>query len=107
VALLAALDKELAAAGAARGQKLVWSAQEEAIRELIAAARDREVWLESVASSTDDFKLRLKLLAELRLTEAHRARLVKSIKTDVPAAPSFRTVKAQRAARARWDREGS
>jgi hypothetical protein len=105
VALLDALDQDLAAAGAERGESLMWSAQDEAIRELIASAVDREVWLRAATcSSTDDLKLRMKLSAELRLTEAHRARLIRQIKTDLPAPESFRTRKARSAARARWDR---
>jgi hypothetical protein len=106
LALMAALDAELAAAGEARGLKLVWSAQEQATLELIASARDREVWLADAAARVDDLKVQLKLWGELRLTEAHRARLVKLIKTDLPPAPTLRTVKARRAANARWRRDG-
>lgn len=107
LAFLAALDAELADVSGARGQTLGWSAQDEAIRELIACAVDREVWLRSLSASSDDVKLQMKVSAELRLTEAHRARLIRQIKTDLPPAPSVRSRKAQRAARARWDRGGA
>ena len=104
-ALLDALDRELAAVGAERGQTLVWSAQDEAIRELIACAVDREMWLRATCSSSDDVKLQMKAATELRLTEAHRARLIRQIKTVLPEPESFHTRKARRAARARWDRD--
>lgn len=105
VALLAELDAELAAAGEARGLKLVWSAQERSTLELIAAARDREVWLSDAAGNAADLGVQLKLWAELRLTEAHRARLVRQIRTDVPEQPTLRSAKASKAAAARWRRD--
>ena len=47
----------------------------------------------------------MKISAELRLTEASIARLLKQVSTDAPQPMSLRSVKAQRAARARWDHD--
>jgi hypothetical protein len=54
-----------------------------------------------------DVKLRLKLAGEIRLQDAQLTRLLKLVKTEPPAEPSLRSVKAQRAARVRWDRDAS
>lgn len=102
--VLRELDNELAAASARRGEKLVWTAAERAVLGLISAQIDRKVWLSRAWARTDDLKLRVKLNAELRLAESHLARLLLKVTPDVPAAESLRTVKARRAARARWNR---
>lgn len=52
-------------------------------------------------------KSKLKLSQELRLVEQAVVRLLKDIRTDVPTALSLKSVKAQRAVRARWDRASS
>jgi hypothetical protein len=102
--VLAELDNELCVASERGGQNLVWTASERAILGLIGATIDRKVWLSRAQSRTEDVRLRVKLSAELRLLETNLARLLKHVTPDVPAAPSVRTVKAQRAARARWNR---
>jgi hypothetical protein len=71
----------------------------------IASILDRKaefLTLYEVAENLDD---KLKLSAEMRLLEQAAARLIKDIKTDIPPAPSLRTIKARRAVRARWDRD--
>jgi hypothetical protein len=45
---------------------------------------------------------RVKLSAELRLLEGSLARLLKQVKTDVPAPESQVTIQARRAAMKRW-----
>ena len=99
------LDKELAAAGAASGRDLGWTAQEQAILGQIASILDRKAeFLTSYAEATD-LKVRLKISSELRLLEQAAARLIKGIKTDIPQPESLRTIKARAAVRRRWDRD--
>lgn len=107
VALLAALDAELAKNSEALGQRLVWSAAEAVILELLADTVDRRAALESLMASTDDAKIRLKVAAELRLIDAALARLLREIKTELPPLRSRTSEKASRAARTRWDRDAS
>ena len=104
--VLRALDDELAFAGQAQGQSLKWTAQERALLDLIADSIDRTVDLYAMyeRAANDDLTMRLKLSAELRLSQQSTQRLLRQIKTDVPAQPSFRTAKARRAANARWHR---
>lgn len=103
---LAALDAELAVASERRGQRMVWTAAETAVLDLISSTIDRKVWLRRAWSHTDDVKLRVKLSAELRLLETSLARLLKQVTPDVRAAPSLKTVKARKAAEVRWRRDG-
>jgi hypothetical protein len=104
---LAALDAELAKNSEALGQRLVWSAAEAVILELLADTVDRRAALESLMASTDDAKIRLKVAAELRLIDAALARLLREIKTELPPLRSRTSEKASRAARTRWDRDAS
>jgi hypothetical protein len=107
-ALLAALDEELSAAAKATGQDLVWSCQEQDLIEMLGAAVDRRVELsEQYAQLRDrkDLGLRIKLAGELRLLEGSISRLHRQISTEVPQPKSLTSIKASRAARARWDRE--
>jgi hypothetical protein len=97
------LDKELAAAGLRSGQNLVWSAAEEAILGLISDEIDRKERLLDAWEQATDAKVQCKLSAEARLLEQSIARLLKLIKTDLPARESNKTVRARRAANARWD----
>ena len=60
------------------------------------------MWEESA-----DAKVQCKLSAEVRLLEQSIARLLKLIKTDLPARDSNKTVQARRAANARWGRENA
>jgi hypothetical protein len=98
------LDKELEAASLARGQQLMWSAQESAILGQLSTVLDRKAELLELYQEARAVKTKLRLSQEIRLLEASAARLLRDIKTDVAPAPGMRTVKARRAARARWDR---
>ncbi len=101
------LDKELAASGAASGRNLVWSAAETQILDLISAAIDRKVDLSADYAAAADAKLRVKLSGEIRLLEAHIARLLKQVKTDLPQPMTRVSQKARNAALARWNKESS
>lgn len=98
------LNKELELASQSRGQQLVWSAQESAILDQISSILDRKSELLRLYGDARSVKNKLKISQELRLLERAAASLVTQIRTDLPAAESLRTVKARRAARARWDR---
>jgi hypothetical protein len=102
--VLRGLAKELELASQSRGQQLVWSAQESAILDQISSILDRKSELLQMYDDARSVKNKLKISQELRLLERAAASLVTQIRTDLPAAESFRTVKARRAARARWDR---
>ena len=107
-ALIAALDEELASAAKATGQDLVWSAQELDLIEMLGSAVDRRVELsEQYAQLRDrkDLGLRIKLAGEIRLLEGAISRLHRQISTEVPQPKSLTSIKASRAANARWDRE--
>ena len=85
-AVLDGLDAELAANAEQLGQQLEWSAAERAIRDLIADTVDRRTDLLRLYRATDDGALMVKLSAELRLLETSLARLLKQVKTELPAA---------------------
>lgn len=101
------LDKELRDAGLRSGQNLVWSAAEEAILGLICDEIDRKAVLLEVWEQATDPKVVCKLSAEARLLEQSIARLLKLIKTDLPSRDSNKTVRARRAANARWNRDAT
>lgn len=102
--LLRELDKDLAAASVRQGQAVVWSPQEQAILAQIASILDRKADFLKAYEASDEVKVRLKISAEVRLLEQAAARLVKEIKTDIPAAPTLRSRNASKAATARWSR---
>jgi hypothetical protein len=56
-------------------------------------------------SAAADTKTRVKISSELRLLEGAIAGLLKSVRTEVPAPESLRTIKARRAANTRWCRD--
>jgi hypothetical protein len=105
--VLRALDAELADNGEHLGldEPLEWSAAERTVRELIADTIDRRVDLQQRYEPCDDDRLRLKLATELRLLETSLARLLKQVKTDLPAPISRTSQKASAAAKTRWDRD--
>lgn len=98
------LDGELADAAERTGQDLMWTAADRIILNLIMATIDRKVDLTRCYAATQDTKSRVKVSGELRLVETNLARLIKQVKTDVPAPMSITSLKAQRAAAIRWDR---
>lgn len=100
------LDKELESASKRSGRKLEWSAAERAVLDLISACLDRISDLKAAYQSAveaGEVKVMVKLSTELRLSEQAAARLLKQIRTDLPAAPTATSRRAQRAANARWD----
>ncbi|KAA1248230.1 hypothetical protein F0Q45_21790 [Mycobacterium simiae] len=112
MALLAALDEQLAvvaqAAGAPPGKALSWSADEAALLEAIAETVDRKVDLRIRYSANADFQAALKLSAELRLLDSTLARLLKQVKPVMPTVPKTqRSQKASHAAKTRWERDAA
>lgn len=107
LAVLAALDAELADNAEQLGleEPLEWSAAERVLLKLIADSIDRRVELQHRYDESDDDRLQLKFATELRLLETSLGRLLKSVKTDLPAAPSRKSQKASQAAHARWGRD--
>jgi hypothetical protein len=100
--VLRELNNELRAAGETAGRSLVWTAQDRAVLELIADQTDRRAELAAEYAGAEDTMRRVKLSAELRLLEGSLARLLKQVKTDVPAPESQVTIQARRAAMKRW-----
>jgi hypothetical protein len=67
---------------------------------------DRRVELSAAyAKSRTPMAMKIKLATEIRLTEQSIARLYKQVSTDLPAPMNPTSLKAQRAANSRWDRE--
>lgn len=97
------LDQQLADAGRAAGMTLTWSAQEREILDLIRAQLNRKHDLGQDYADAEDAKTRVQVSSELRLLEASIERLLRRVKTEVPAAPeSIATIRARAAADARW-----
>lgn len=108
--MLRDLDKELESASKRAHKKLEWSAAERAILGLIGDHFDRISELRAAyASAAEDgeVKVQIKLSTELRLLEQSAARLLKQIKTDLPAPDSKTTVRARAAANTRWERNAA
>lgn len=106
-AVLRSLDEQLALVGQERGEQLEWSPQERFQLDLLVAEIDRTVDLTSMYDGCgDDVKLKVKLSAELRLLRQSTARMIASIKTELPERPTPTSRKARRAANARWGRRG-
>lgn len=103
--MLRELDYELAASSRRCGKSLVWTAADREMLSLIAANIDRKCQLSHEYDRAEDVKVRVKLSAELRLLEQALARLLRMIDTSELAAPSLTTIKARRAANARWAKE--
>ncbi|MDZ7884741.1 MAG: hypothetical protein U5N53_18470 [Mycobacterium sp.] len=106
--MLTELDAELADSAAEFGEDLAYSAADRAAREAAAFAIDRTVWLRSAYDecSSGDAGLRLKLMAELRLTEQAAVKLLRQVNTDPPAGePSTTSQKASAAAARRWKKD--
>jgi hypothetical protein len=97
------LDKQLAASSERSGRTLAWSAQERAVLVQVGSILDRKAEFLELYAATEDVKAKLKLSAEIRLLEQAAARLIRGIETELPQPMSLRSVKAQRAARARRD----
>ena len=74
---------------------------------MIANTIDRRVDVACAYEACDrgDAKNLVRLSAEWRMLDAAVARWLKQVETDLPQPMSLRSAKAQRAARARWDRD--
>jgi hypothetical protein len=105
VAIVAALNAELAEAAKAVGHELIWGAAEADVISMIAAEVDRRVELSAQYAACDNMNTRLKIATELRLLEQSIARLYRQVSTEGPAPQSVTSMKASRAAHSRWDRE--
>lgn len=97
------LDKELESASAQAGVKLEFSASERAVLDLICDHFDRISDLKSAYQDAEEIKVRLALSTELRLLESSAARLLKQVRTDLPAPASKTSRRAQKAANTRWE----
>jgi hypothetical protein len=104
--LLAAMDAELADAAKRAGRDLVWSAAEQEILGNIGAAVDRKVELTEAYEQADPGSVvQVRLATEIRLTEQAISRLFGGVSTEVAPPRSATSLKAQRAANSRWNRE--
>lgn len=103
--ILAALDNELQENAKRRGKSLSWSAGDIELRNMLADSVDRRERIQGVYDSTTDAKVLVKLSCELRQLETKIARLLATIKTDVPQPETLTTVKARNAINTRWQRE--
>lgn len=100
--LLDELDTELAANATRAGTTLSWSASERQIMAMIADSVDRRVELAAAYDQAEEVKDRIKISREVRLQEMATMRLLGKISTAAPAPESLGSIKARRAANARW-----
>jgi hypothetical protein len=104
--LLDTLDAELAEVGEARGQQLSWTAAERELLSQLANTVDRRSHVRSLYEKVSgEPKVAVKVSVELRQLDKAVAGLLKQLHTDVPQQESVTTLKARRAANARWERE--
>jgi hypothetical protein len=103
--VLRELNNELRVASERSGTTLTWTAGEKTVLGLIADQADRKVALLVEYEDSGDPNVRARLSAEARLLEGSIARLLKQVQPVVPTPPTQTTLKAQRAAYARWDPE--
>jgi hypothetical protein len=99
------LHKELESASNRARKKLEFSAAERSVLDLISANLDRISDLRAAYAEVSEVKVRVKLSTELRLLEQAVARLLRLIRTDLPAPESGTTRRARRAADVRWGKE--
>jgi hypothetical protein len=99
------LEEQLAAVNTMTGSQQTWTPAELEVLELIRLGWNRHTKLAAAFDATDDPKASAKLSGEARLTEAHLARLIKSVAPQVPKQESRRSQRGRAAANARWSRE--
>lgn len=102
--MLRGLRKELEAAAISAGQKLVWTASDQLVLDQISSILDRKAQLLDLYGLAEDLDVKVKLSGEVRLLEQAAARLVKLVRTDLPAPESRKSQMARQAANARWSR---
>ena len=105
--MLRELDVELASASERTGRSLVWTAADRELLALIADTIDRKTDLTALYHAAEDIPTQVKLSAEVQLLEGSLARLLKMVQTDIPQPETMTTIKARRAARARWDKHAT
>jgi hypothetical protein len=98
------LDLLLAAVGEETGIELAWDTTELAVIDLIMAGITRKQALNDEYDAATEPKVRVKIACELRLLEAHLARLYKQIRPQMADPVSRRSSKARAAANVRWNR---
>jgi transposase len=106
IKLLDELDDELASSAKRQGRELEWTAAEREHLAMIAETVDRREMLKAMFArwDTDDRKSIIQLSQEIRLCDAAVSRLLKSVNTDEPPPMSLTSIKARKAALARWDK---
>lgn len=107
VKLLADLDADLAAAGEAIGDELLWDTNDTEIREALALTVDRRARLRQVWATTKDESLLVKLSVELRQLDSAIVKMLTELRSamEPPQPQSLTSIKARRAADTRWQRE--
>ena len=105
--LIAELDAELAASAARAGRRHSFSTAERHTIALAADALDRRAHLAAAYDATGDTKERIKLAREIRLTDMAVQRLLLKISTEAPKVETLVSVKARKAANARWHKHAN
>jgi len=100
--LLAEFESQLAAASRRHGRTVAFTPAEAAAVGMICDQIDRKSQLKRMYCKAESVKDKIKLSAEVRLLEASIGRMLRGVKVDMPEAPSARSVKARKAANARW-----
>jgi short-subunit dehydrogenase involved in D-alanine esterification of teichoic acids len=98
------LNELLAALSEQAGVELAWDSTELKIIDVICGVITRKQELNDEYESATEAKVKVKLAAEIRLTESHLARLLKQSRPSVPQPVSRRSARAREAANARWSR---
>ena len=99
-----ALDLELAQNASAAGTTAAFSAAEEKILGLISEQIDRREALVALYDAAETTTSIIALCAEIRLADAAITRMAKQVSTSLPAPKSITSIKASKAANARWTR---
>ena len=114
------MDAELGRVAEVIGADLTWSPAEQELLDTVEREVNRRAGLEAALADCEDpgSNRALKIATEVRLIEAQVARLVKALRRDMQkllatkpseeptnAQPSIVSIKASRAANARWNRE--
>lgn len=105
VKMIKALNDELADAGKRQGAALSWTVAEREALDILASTIDRRVRVAAMCAQSDDAKVVVKLSVELRQLDNTVVKILKTVNTEPPAAPTLTSIKARRAINTRWDRE--
>lgn len=106
MALLKSIDAAALKNAAKRGHSEIrWDHVETQQREQLADLVDRGQEMKVLFDAAEDPALKVKISNELRQIDKAIGNLVAAIKVDAEPAPSVTSIKARKAANARWDRE--